>query len=380
MKKVYLHVGLHKTATTSFQLTCKKNKEKLSEQGFVYPLFNSLHINLKDIENHSVPFFSLYSDTPKTYHLNIKFKAFNIEELHKDYSAIIETALNSKDNVIFSGEDISILNLKNLQKLKSFLEIYNIEIIPFAVVRSPYAYACSVKQEKVRSGQYVGDSFVTASPTIKKLQMVFPDIRFYPFSRLCAHSYGPSGFLFEEMGIEYKDFQFVKANEGLSNTIARVQNLLSKKNPYLVNNRINYNYISAVHLDSKQFNQSFLLTEEEFTCVKGVFHEENVFIRNNLGEEFLDKNIRFAKEDATLKLCEWLFEELEKKYECQIAEKINLLEAQHNEEKLRLFNQFEELEKKYECQITEKTNLLEAQHKEESLRLLKQFEALRNKI
>ena len=39
MKTCYLHLGFHKTATTSFQLSCGNNRDKLLEAGIYYPKF-----------------------------------------------------------------------------------------------------------------------------------------------------------------------------------------------------------------------------------------------------------------------------------------------------------------------------------------------------
>ena len=58
MKKLFLHMGLHKTATTSFQATCSKNAEELSKQNYLYPVFINKE-NRKEIYNHSIPIFSV---------------------------------------------------------------------------------------------------------------------------------------------------------------------------------------------------------------------------------------------------------------------------------------------------------------------------------
>ena len=39
MKTCYLHLGFHKIATTSFQLSCGNNREKLLDEGIYYPKF-----------------------------------------------------------------------------------------------------------------------------------------------------------------------------------------------------------------------------------------------------------------------------------------------------------------------------------------------------
>ncbi|MGI9601134.1 MAG: hypothetical protein ACR2QE_04570, partial [Acidimicrobiales bacterium] len=37
MKRVTLHIGLHKTGTTMLQALCARNRDALSDQGLLYP-------------------------------------------------------------------------------------------------------------------------------------------------------------------------------------------------------------------------------------------------------------------------------------------------------------------------------------------------------
>lgn len=77
MKKLYLHMGFHKTGTSSFQETCKKNVGFLKAQGLLYPLFNSGHIGMEDISNHSIPIYSMFCEDPGRYHINVKHQVGN---------------------------------------------------------------------------------------------------------------------------------------------------------------------------------------------------------------------------------------------------------------------------------------------------------------
>ena len=57
-----LHVGLHKTASTSLQATCGLNRDLLESNGYNYPaLFNS-HGGVKT-ENHSIALFNIFSSS-----------------------------------------------------------------------------------------------------------------------------------------------------------------------------------------------------------------------------------------------------------------------------------------------------------------------------
>jgi len=46
MKTVYLHIGLHKTGTSTIQFFLANNREKLAELGYLYPFKQVAHHNL----------------------------------------------------------------------------------------------------------------------------------------------------------------------------------------------------------------------------------------------------------------------------------------------------------------------------------------------
>ena len=68
MKRFILHVGFHKTATSSIQQTLALNLDQLAEQGYRYPIFE---YNGLKITNHSIPFYSTYCKEPQKYNMNI---------------------------------------------------------------------------------------------------------------------------------------------------------------------------------------------------------------------------------------------------------------------------------------------------------------------
>ena len=110
-KPIYLHLGLHKTATTSFQATCAKNRDELLRQGFHYPLFICGESAIAPFDNHSIPLFSLFSSYPERYPVNIRLGINNLEETHQLYREQLQAALSSEHDLILSAEDISSLEI-----------------------------------------------------------------------------------------------------------------------------------------------------------------------------------------------------------------------------------------------------------------------------
>ena len=63
--KIILHVGLHKTGTTSLQSYFGKNRKELKSLGVLYPEFS---INNFTPNNHSWPIKNLTMNHPNQYH------------------------------------------------------------------------------------------------------------------------------------------------------------------------------------------------------------------------------------------------------------------------------------------------------------------------
>ena len=118
MNKIcYLHLGLHKTASSSLQLSCNRNRKLLSSFDITYPIFKCLAVN-KSLINHSTPIHSLYCQNPTKYHMNIRMNVLNqINQVNKAYLEQFERVLEEANNIILSGEGISKLEKDPLNKL-----------------------------------------------------------------------------------------------------------------------------------------------------------------------------------------------------------------------------------------------------------------------
>ena len=113
-KIAFLHVGLHKTASTSFQLACAEQKDLLNQAGIAYPVFTCEEANQSYIVNHSIPLYSLFSSSPESYHINIRWGIRDIEGCKASYSRQLSKALDESESIILSGEDVSLLSAREL--------------------------------------------------------------------------------------------------------------------------------------------------------------------------------------------------------------------------------------------------------------------------
>ena len=146
----FLHLG-HTNSDDIIQ-AMQKNQNNLHSQGYAYPLINCGSSDIIPFENHSIPLFSLFSQSPEKYPVNIRLRLTNLDKVHKFYREQFQAALSSKNDLIISAEDIGSLEINEIQNLLKFLLETGRDIHPFAVVRDPYTYHCSQLQHQIKSG------------------------------------------------------------------------------------------------------------------------------------------------------------------------------------------------------------------------------------
>ena len=140
----HLHVGVHKTGSSSIQ-------NSLIEHHFV----NETKYLKIGFANHSIPFYSLFTNEPEKYHINRKENRSFIDclKFNKSNLELIDKVLSSSsDNMIISGEDISVLPADNLKVLKCLLDSYFDTIKVYIYIRDPHSFISSDFQELIKNG------------------------------------------------------------------------------------------------------------------------------------------------------------------------------------------------------------------------------------
>lgn len=168
-KRCIVHIGMHKTGTTSIQEYFYANRTAVD---ILYP-------DLGDA-NHSVPLFSMFYCTPENYYIH------SINKLNKDsvirYNLQMKNSLekqiniSNKEDVLISGEDLIYLEKTDLEKLKEFFRTYyeNIEII--AYTRSLNEYLSSALPENLKNEGDTDFNLEKLFPNYKKLFLKFIDV------------------------------------------------------------------------------------------------------------------------------------------------------------------------------------------------------------
>lgn len=306
MKTCYLHLGLHKTASSSFQQTCASNLKLLSNENLHYPIFSCSGAKpprLK-INNHSVPLRSLYEKNPSAYHINKRWKIKDIDSVNRDYQMQWDKLLNTDSSIILSGEGISLLPVVALDRLLNILESKGFVVKAIALVRSPLDYAHSIAQQLIRGGQHLeivgfGElrkpkkmprlTIPDGCTEIKNLLKVFGSkLVCTPFHQACQHDAGPVGYLLDQFcGCKtLSSYDFKRTQESKSNIWVRYHNQLNSRWPrFDQKKKLNANYIQVP--DVFKSSGKFRLTHSEFDLLRTQIEVSNATMRSLLGDEFI---------------------------------------------------------------------------------------------
>lgn len=133
-KKIFIHIGAHKTGTTSLQDFLKNNHNK---KLFIPKYFR---YEDKNIINHCVLAWSIYGDERFNYYKNKTNKS------QIDIENFIEE-IKDKNKVFLTSEDFVLL-LTNIECKQKFEELFNeFEIIYICYLRNTYDYKISLINE-----------------------------------------------------------------------------------------------------------------------------------------------------------------------------------------------------------------------------------------
>jgi hypothetical protein len=223
-KITVLHIGLHKTASTSFQRTCELNREAILAAGFCYPALETGNRKLRG--NHSVPFFNAFSASRAAYHMNAGMSMEEISAESEKSIYKIREALLGKERVIFSGEDVSDLSEKDQMNLRIYLGARSRKLVVIGLVRSPYSLHCSAYSAMTIRRRISLDpaKLLTQRKKIEKAISSFGKmLTLYPFDEAISEQGGPTIFLLKKAGIDPSrvPITLVRANSGPSNSQTR---------------------------------------------------------------------------------------------------------------------------------------------------------------
>jgi len=313
MKKIcYLHLGFHKTATSSFQLTIQNNSKLLEQEGIFLPRFRGKKQEYST--NHSGQMRDIFDE--KFQHLwestsSSKQTTDSKQQTIQDHCQSLAQLLDLGHDILISGEGMSTMSKPSLLRLKDKFESHGFQIEPFALVRAPYAYLTSALQQTIKNGKHhpliglthhnvgrLDTSFKlpNSSKTINSLKQVFgKKMNFIPFETAINHPGGPVLYLLQEV-LQLKQADqhpLINANESKSNLSTRLNNFLNQQSSEAKQFALN-KVLKRISLPDR--TDKFLLTEQEFSLIEAEFKQVKREMKRKLGKEFVQETIAFAPE------------------------------------------------------------------------------------
>ncbi|WP_374450364.1 hypothetical protein, partial [Stella sp.] len=122
-RRIYVHIGLHKTGTTSLQSYIARNRDNLAAAGFHVPRTGSRH----QLEGHHLLAWSLSGTRPG------RLAGIDPDRMWNDLRNELERS--ACPNAILSAEDFSVLDDRQVRRLGVLLDGF--EIVPIVILRRP---------------------------------------------------------------------------------------------------------------------------------------------------------------------------------------------------------------------------------------------------
>lgn len=221
-RQLILHVGMHKTGTTSIQ----QSLDGFSGAGIRY-------VRLSD-QNHTRPMAAAFApeDSPDERRRS-GHTAEQIARLKEDTRVRLHSELSNEEfhTFVISGEGLVYLPPASLRELRKFLLGYVDRIHVFAYVREPVGYSCSAFQQRVKAG-YGG--YALGQPNYRnrfaRFISVFgrENICFKVFSRNTLHDGSVVADFCKHWDIPLEAGREVRSNESLSEPALKLVHLFNR--------------------------------------------------------------------------------------------------------------------------------------------------------
>ncbi len=135
MPIIYLHIGTHKTGTTSIQRFLSQNRDNLLKEGSLFPYSG----RSKPLSGHHVLAWSI-----------LGINGVTDEQCWKKLFGEIQEVKPEK--VILSAEGFGASNLEQIQRIKKYFSNQDVRVIVY--FRNQFSYLLSDYKETIKAGKY----------------------------------------------------------------------------------------------------------------------------------------------------------------------------------------------------------------------------------
>ncbi|WP_172332536.1 hypothetical protein [Mangrovicoccus sp. HB161399] len=282
MDEVVLHIGTHKTGTTSIQNALSK-----------YDDGETIYADLGH-QNHSMALYTAFSESPESYHVWRRhgFDANHIESMKLEFLGLLKEQLSktNRRRFIISGEDISVLTAVEKGYLVDFFSSMAKKITVVCYVRSPSGFAASAFQQRVKGGK-------TSLPRLcsPQYKLRLEAFRVHPrvqtlkvkeFSRTALPGGDVVQDFINEFGLEGSLIEKTSSNESMGVDAVKVLHNFNRSMPLssgdsiLVRARNVFNRDIASSCSSKSIDKRWVQCLVDFS--------EQDYVRDNFGLDFSD--------------------------------------------------------------------------------------------
>ncbi len=172
-KICYLHVGMHKTGSTSIQSSLYNSRNTLSNKYNI-----QLYYGKEDGFKH---FFLPLASALEHYnnHLDIAYPTWYKNEVSLDQKKAewehLEQFLNNNNKIIITSEEFFMQSLDTLTSLKNLILEYGFNIKVLLYVRNPYTYLSSWWQQKLKEADISSLKKINIHQYLKDTMSVWED-------------------------------------------------------------------------------------------------------------------------------------------------------------------------------------------------------------
>ncbi|MFW8629149.1 hypothetical protein [Vibrio natriegens] len=293
-KTLYLHVGFHKTASSSIQLELFKNKDVLNSYGYHYPKGWRFNHNF---------LFGMFCDNPELFYENVlnEIKNNEIIQNYQKLKEIYEDELNNTNcgNFILSSEDLSVLEESGLIRLKKYLDnkLNNPKIKIVICVRGPISFATSDIQQSIKVGyNFSFDNYNSIYKSrISKFIDIFglENIIIFKFEDAVKNKKGPTGEFLSAIGLPdtiKEHFSGVKINESFSSDAVELMKFINQHAPISDGKSLTEGRTPNDTIEfSKHKGARFRLSQEEVNVISSKSREDVAWLKDVFNIDYSDE-------------------------------------------------------------------------------------------
>ncbi len=296
MKELFLHIGMHKTGSSSIQDSLGNASEYLKEYDIWYPYIESF--------NHTYTFTPIFSNDPlkDITFLEKGIITYEKAQIEQDrMKSLWETELVNLEctKTIISAEGCSMLRLEKVKEMKDFLTQYFDKITVLMYVRDPRSFYSSVLQQQIKHMNVSMDSFTVQKPNQLFTRRLPQYVEVFGLDNIIVRPFNTSKFKNNDLlddfiyslglDIDTSKISRIKSNESLGFNTTVLLSELNKKYPGYVQGEFNLkrglvkNLGKVIEIfsrnDNKKFHVDFKFTNEEVLYLNNEIQYINQFLK-----------------------------------------------------------------------------------------------------